>query len=153
MSFQGNVDLQKLLGWQGGTVSTRWYWLSGQDISAEHVGNVFTLSTIAGYPTVRANELWFQQNFLNDRISIRLGQLGADSKFDLSTYSAVFLNGTFSWSSYLSTNIPNGGPGYPMGAPGVRLALTPLNWVTFKGLPFKATSLPRTSIGTDSDGT
>ena len=137
MSFQGNVDLQKLLGWQGGTVSTRWYWLSGQDISAEHVGNVFTVSTIAGYPTVRANELWFQQNFLNDRISIRLGQLGADSEFDLSTYSAVFLNGTFSWSPYLSTNIPNGGPGYPMGAPGVRLALTPLDWVTYQGAAFQ----------------
>ena len=96
MSFQGNVDLQKLVGWQGASLSTRWYWLSGQDISAEHVGNIFTVSTIAGYPTVRANELWFQQNFLNDRISIRLGQLGADSEFDLSTYSAVFLNGTFS---------------------------------------------------------
>src|SRR5947208_3883881 len=66
MSFQGNVDLRKLVGLQGGTVSTRWYWLSGQDISAEHVGNILTVSTIAGYPTVRANELWFQQNFLND---------------------------------------------------------------------------------------
>ena len=137
MSFQGNVDLQKLVGWQGASLSTRWYWLSGQDISAEHVGNIFTVSTIAGYPTVRANELWFQQNFLNDRISIRLGQLGADSEFDLSTYSAVFLNGTFSWSPYISTNIPNGGPAYPMGAPGVRLALTPLNWVTYQGAAFQ----------------
>jgi hypothetical protein len=68
MSFQGNVDLHKLVGWQGASLSTRWYWLSGQDISAEHVGNIFTVSSIAGYPTLRANELWFQQNFLNDRI-------------------------------------------------------------------------------------
>ena len=34
MSLHGNVDLQKLVGWQGASVSTRWYWLSGQDISA-----------------------------------------------------------------------------------------------------------------------
>jgi hypothetical protein len=27
MSFQGNVDLQKLLGWQGASFSTQWYWL------------------------------------------------------------------------------------------------------------------------------
>ena len=47
MSFQANVDLQKLVGWQGASVSTRWYWLSGQDISAEHVGNIFAVSNIA----------------------------------------------------------------------------------------------------------
>ncbi len=137
MSFQGNVDLQKLVGWQGASVSTRWYWLSGQDISAKHVGNIFTVSNIAGFPTFRSNELWFQQNFLNDRISMRVGELGADSEFDLSTYSAVFLNGTFSWSPYLYTNIPNGGPGYPMGAPGLRLALMPVKWLTYQGAVFQ----------------
>jgi porin len=137
MTLQTNVDLQKLVGWQGASVSTRWYWLSGHDISAEHVGNIFTVSTIAGFPTVRSNELWFQQNFLSDRISIRVGQLGADSEFDLSTYSLVFLNGTFSWSPCLSTNIPNGGPAYPMAAPGIRLALTPLNWLTYQGAVFQ----------------
>jgi porin len=133
MSLQGNVDLQKLLGSQGASVSTRWYWLSGQDISAEHVGNIFTVSNIAGFPTFRMNELWFQQNFLNDRFSIRVGQLGADSEFDISTYSVVFLNATFSWSPYLSTNIPNGGPAYPLGAPGVQVALTPVNWLSYRG--------------------
>jgi porin len=137
MTLQANVDLQKLVGWQGGSVSTRWYWLSGQDISAEHVGNIFTVSNIAGFPTLRSNELWFQQNFLNNRISIRVGELAADSQFDLSTYSAVFLNGTFSWSPYLYTNIPNGGPGYPMGAPGVQVVLTPLNWLTYQGAVFQ----------------
>jgi porin len=137
MSLQENVDLQKLVGWQGASVSTRWYWLSGQDISAKHVGNIFTISSNAGFNTIRSNELWFQQNFLNDGISIRVGQLGADSEFDLSTYSAAFLNAAFSWSPYLYTNIPNGGPGYPMGAPGARLALTPVNWLTYQGAVFQ----------------
>ena len=137
MSFQGNVDLQKLLGWQGASFSTQWYWLSGQDISAEHVGNIFTISNIAGFPTVRMNELWFQQNFLSDRISIRVGQLGADSEFDLSTHSVVFLNGAFSWSPYLSNNIPNGGPAYPMGTPGIRLAFTLVNWLSYQGAVFQ----------------
>jgi len=137
LSLQGNVDLQTLLGWQGASVSTRWYWLTGQDISAEHVGNIFTVSNIAGFPTFRMNELWFQQNFLDDRISIRVGQLGADSEFDISTYSVVFLNAAFSWSPYLYTNIPNGGPGYPMGAPGVQVALTPANSLSYRGAIFQ----------------
>jgi len=135
MTLQGNVDLQKLVGWQGASVSTHWYWLSGQDISATNLGNnIFTVSNIAGFPTFRMSELWFQQNFLNDRISIRLGQLAADTQFAVPTYETVFLNGTFGWSPDIYTNIPNGGPAYPMGAPGVQLALTPLNWLTYQGL-------------------
>jgi porin len=138
MSLHGNLDLQKLVGWQGASVSTRWYWLSGQDISATNLGNnIFTVSNIAGFPTFRMNELWFQQNFLNDRISIRLGQLAADSQFGGSTYDSVFLNGTFGWSPDLYTNIRNGGPAYPMGAPGVQLALTPWNWLTYQGAVFQ----------------
>ena len=138
MTLQGNVDLQKLVGWQGASVSTRWYWLSGQDISATNLGNnIFTVSNIAGFPTFRMNELWFQQNFLSNRISIRLGQLAADSQFGVSTYETVFLNGTFAWSPDLYTNIPNGGPAYPMGAPGVQLALTPWNWLTYQGAVFQ----------------
>lgn len=138
MTLQGNVDLQKLVGWEGASVSTRWYWLSGQDISATNVGNnIFTVSNIAGFPTFRMNELWFQQNFMNDRISIRLGQLAADSQFGVSTYETVFLNGTFGWSPDLSTNVPNGGPGYPMGVPGGQLALTPVHWFTYQGAVFQ----------------
>lgn len=137
MSLQGNIDLQKLLGWTGASLFTRWYWLSGHDISAEYVGNIFTVSNIAGFPTFRMNELWFQQNFLSDRISVGVGQLGADSEFDLSTYSAFFLNSTFGWSPYLSKNIPNGGPSYPIGTPGVRVALTPVNWLTYQGAVFQ----------------
>jgi porin len=138
MTLQGNVDLQKLVGWQGASVSTRWYWLSGQDISATNLGNnIFTVSNIAGFPTFRMNELWFQQNFMNDRMSIRLGQLAADSQFGVSTYETVFLNGTFAWSPDLYTNIQNGGPAYPVGVPGVQLALTPWNWFTYQGAVFQ----------------
>ena len=138
MSLHGNVDLQKLVGWQGASVSTQWYWLSGQDISATNLGNnIFTISNIAGFNTFRMSELWFQQSFLSNRISIRLGQLAADSQFGVSTYETIFLNGTFAWSPDLYTNIPNGGPGYPMGAPGVQLTLTPWNWLTYQAAVFQ----------------
>ena len=92
------------------------------------------------------NELWFQQNFLGDRVSIRVGQLGADSEFALSTHSIVFLNATFGWSPYLSENIPNGGPAYPMGTPGIRLALMPVNWLSYQALSFRETLSPKMLI-------
>jgi porin len=137
MTLEGKIDLQKLLGWRGASLSTRWYWLSGKDISAEHVGNIFTVSNIAGFATIRMNELWFQQNFVDDRISIRVGQLGADSEFYVSTYAIVFLNAALSWSPSLFTNTPNGGPVYPMSTPAIHLALTPVNWLNYHGAIFQ----------------
>lgn len=142
--LQGNVDLRKLVGWLGASVSTRWYWLSGQDISMTNLGNnIFTVSNIAGFNTFRMSELWFQQDLLNNRLSIRVGQLAADTQFDTSTYNAVFLNGTFGWSPDLSTNIPNGGPAYPMAAPGVQVVLTPFNWLSYQGGAFQGNVFPQ----------
>jgi porin len=137
MTFQENIDLQKLVGWRGASFSTRWYWLSGQDLSTEYVGNIFTVSNIAGFHTVRMNELWFQQKFPGDQISIRAGQMGADSEFYVSTHSVIFLNGALSWSPTLFTNVPNGGPVYPMSAPGIRLEVTPVNWLSYRGAVFQ----------------
>ena len=137
MTFQGDIDLQKLLGLRGASFSTRWYWLSGQDLSDEHVGNIFTVSNIAGFHTVRMNELWFQQKFFGDRLSIRAGQMGADSEFYVSTNAIIFLNGALSWSPTLFTNMPNGGPVYPMSAPGIRLEVTPVNWLSYRGAVFQ----------------
>jgi porin len=137
MTLEGKIDLQKLLGWRGASFSTRWYWLSGQDISAEHVGNIFSASNISGYATIRMNELWLQQNFCGDRISIRVGELGADSEFYVSTYAIVFLNAALSWSPSLFTNTPNGGPVYPMSGPAIQLALTPVTWLNYHGAIFQ----------------
>ena len=113
------------------------HWLSGHNLTAEYVGNIFPVSDISGFPTLRMNELWFQQNFMNDRVSIRLGQLGADSEFYLSTHSIVFLNAALIWSPSLYTNVPNAGPVYPMGTPAIRLALKPVDWLTYQGAVFQ----------------
>ena len=81
-----------------------------------------------------------------------MGQLAADTQFDTSTYNTVFLNGTFGWSPDLSTNIPNGGPAYPMAAPGVQVALTPFNWLTYQGGVFQGNVFPQDVNQHDSDG-
>ncbi|MDD5199898.1 MAG: carbohydrate porin [Terrimicrobiaceae bacterium] len=132
LDFGTNIDFDKLVAWKGASFSTTWLWLSGRDASEDLVGNFLTVSNIAGFNTLRMLEMWFQQNLLDDKISIRLGQLTADSEFIISDYGATFINGTFGWPAFAYTNIPNGGPGYPMGAPGVRLAIHPVDWFTFQ---------------------
>lgn len=137
LDFGVNVDFDKLVGWEGASFSTTWLWLSGRDASEDLAGNFLTISNIAGFNTLRMLEMWFQQNLLNDALSIRIGQLTADSEFFISDYGALFINGTFGWPPAVYMNIPEGGPGYPMGAPGVRIALNPVDWFTFQTAAFQ----------------
>lgn len=137
LDFGATVDLDKLVGWQGASVSTTWIWLSGRDASEDLTGNFLTVSNIAGFNTLRMLELWFQQNLFDDKLSIRLGQLTADSEFIISDYGSFFLNGTFGWPAFSYTNLPEGGPGYPMGTLGLRVAYTPVDWVTVQSAVFQ----------------
>jgi porin len=137
LDFGGTVDLEKAIGWKGASMSTTWLWLSGRDAGADLTGNFLTISNIAGFNTLRMFELWFQQELFDDKLSIRFGQLSADSEFLISDYSGLFINGTFGWPAFASMNIPNGGPGYPMGTLGARLALTPVDWFTFQAAVFQ----------------
>jgi porin len=137
LDFGVSVDLEKAIGWTGASVSTKWLWLSGQDASEDLVGNLLTISNIAGFNTLRMLELWFQQNLLEDKISLRVGQIAADSEFVISDYAGLFLNATFGWPPFAYLNLPEGGPGYPMGTLGTRLALNPLDWFTFQAAAFQ----------------
>jgi porin len=143
LDFGATVDLAKLVGWQGASISTTWLWLSGRDASEDLVGNFLTISNIAGFNTLRMLELWFQQDFFlrgddgPPGLSIRVGQITADSEFVISDYGALFTNGTFGWPAFLYTNIPEGGPGYPMGTLGVRVAVNPWQWMTMQSAVFQ----------------
>lgn len=137
LQFGTDVDLEKLVGWDGASLSTTWLWLSGRDASEDLVGNFLTISNAAGFNTLRMFELWFQQNLFHDAVSLRVGQLAADSEFIISDYAGLFLNGTFGWPSFAYMNIPAGGPGYPMGTLGARLALQPVEWFTFMTAVFQ----------------
>ena len=143
LDFGATLDLEKLLGWKGASVSTRWLWLSGRDASEDLVGNFLTISNIAGFNTLRMGELWFQQDLFtrgDDRLpglSLRVGQMIADSEFVISDYGALFTNGTFGWPAFLYTNIPEGGPGYPMGTLFVRVAVNPWDWMTLQSAVFQ----------------
>ena len=143
LDFGATVDLEKLVGWKGASVSTTWLWLGGRDASGDLVGNFLTISNIAGFNTLRMLELWFQQDFFqrgeDERpgLSIRVGQFTADSEFVISEYGSLFTNATFGWPAFLYTNIPGGGPSYPMGTLGVRVAVNPWKWTTLQSAVFQ----------------
>lgn len=136
LSWGAHLDLERLAGWRGGSASTTWLWLSGEDASEELVGNLFTVSNIAGLPSVRLLEGWLQQCLFDDVLSVRIGQITADSEFAVSDAASLFLNSTFGWPGLLAIDVPEASPVYPMGALGARAAVEASEWLGLRSAVF-----------------
>jgi porin len=79
-------------------------------------------------------EAWYDQSFADGAVSLRLGQIRADTEFLTSTYGEseewggagmLFANASFGFPGIYGLALPGGGPAYPMATPGARLRLAP----------------------------
>jgi porin len=70
---------------------------------------------------LRLFALWLEQSLLRDRLSLRLGQIAADDEFFLAPSAAGLIDSGFGWASILAANQVQGGPVFPLAAPGTRL--------------------------------
>lgn len=120
-----DADLAKLAGWRGTMLHASAFQIHGYQLSENYLGNVMTVSNIEAHPTTRLYVLWLQKELSGGRASLRAGQLAADDEFLVSDTASIFINGTFGWAPIAAANITNGGPGYPLATPGVRLRLEP----------------------------
>lgn len=124
--FSMGLDTQKLFGWEGGTFNVSGYQIHGRGLSQNNLNN--NLNTVSSLEAPRGTllfELWYEQVFLDKKLAVRVGQLGADQEFMISQYGNLFLNHTFGWSTYPSVDLPSGGPAYPLATPGVRVKYAP----------------------------
>lgn len=137
LDYGVQLDLEKLIGWQGASVQTLWLWIHGNAIEESLQDDLLISSDLAGFETFRMLDLWFQQNLLDDRISLRVGQFTADTEFVRSAYSSLFLNRSLGWSAILAANLPGGGPSVPLATLGVRLAVQPADWLTLQSAIFQ----------------
>lgn len=131
LQFGTEIDLGKAIGLPGGRFKNTWFWLYGRNPS-NYVGDVNGVSGISGVPSFRCYELWYEQNVLEDSISLRGGLLGLDAEFCYTDTELLFLNGTFGMPALMTQNLANSGPQYPMATPGIRLAVKPVSWLTLR---------------------
>ena len=116
-----NTDLEKLIGWTGGSTHVRAFQIhKHRHNAADLVGSIADPSNIDATPTTRLFTAWFQQDF-GKFASIRVGQLAADDEFLVSTTAGGLINGTFGWAAMTASNLPSGGAAYPLATPGARL--------------------------------
>jgi porin len=137
-----DLDLGKLLKWPAATFHIDGYQISGRGLSQEAVGNLLTVSTIEALTSTRLHDLWLQQQFLDSKASLRIGQIGLDDEFYISQYSAIFVNSAFGCPDMLSTDLPSGGPCYPFAAPGARLRVSPTTSLSFSVAVFNGNPAP-----------
>ena len=122
-----SVDTAKALGLPGGAFNVSALHLQGRGLSADNLGNNLNVASgiEGGLRGTLLYELWYEQTLLNDRLSVRAGQLAVDREYLISTYSKLFLSNTFGWPTLPQLELPSGGPVFPLPAPGVRIRAVP----------------------------
>ena len=88
-----SADLEKMIGWKGLSFFANGYQIHGESITGESLGSLMPVSFIEATPSTRLFEMWFEQKLLDDKLSIRFGQIAADSEFILSDGGGAFING------------------------------------------------------------
>lgn len=132
------LDLRPRFGWPG-VIRADALQIHGRGLAANNIGNLDTVSNIEARATTRLRELWYEQD-IGDWLHLRIGEQSADREFLVSSTAQVLVNGTFGWPTLPATDLPAGGPAYPLGTPAVRLRLDAggaLAWYTgaFNGNP------------------
>jgi porin len=137
-----NLDLEKLAKWPDATFYIDGYWISGRGLSRNAVGNLLAVSSIEALASTRLHDMWFQQEFLDHQVSLRVGQIALDDEFYISQYSAGFVNSTFGCPDIWSTDLPSGGACYPFAAPGARFRVAPTSNLTLSAAVFNGNPAP-----------
>lgn len=133
LDFGLDLDLEKLARWPG-QFHANGYWTHGPSPTAKYVGDLQGVSNLDAWDTVRLDEIWYQHDFWEDRISLKIGQHAADKEFIISEYSALFLNGAFGWPSFIGANAAT--PAFPLSTLGARLRIEPVKSLYFQAAVF-----------------
>jgi porin len=117
--FQLNADLDKLANWKDLTFYANAFQIYNTGrIRRDYAGGMNTIAAIEAAATTRLSELWMERSFLGGAATLRFGQLAADAEFFYSDLSQIFLQSD--WPTITASNLPSGGPAYPLSAIGAR---------------------------------
>jgi len=95
---QLDIDLEKLLGWDGASFRVSMLQGHGPALSNGWVGNLMNVSSIVAIPpATRLYNAWLQQNLFGNLLSVRVGVMNVDAEFITSVTASLFLNSSFGW--------------------------------------------------------
>ena len=115
-----NADLGGLAGLDGWYLYGSVFQIHGRSVGNDLVGDLQTVSNIDATRATKLYNLWVTRDFLDGRLNVRIGQEGANDEMMISPQAQLFLNSSFGYPALLATNLPSGGPNYPIAAPMTR---------------------------------
>lgn len=116
-----DIDLEKLAGLNKLTFHANMFQIHGDGLSRNNLQNFFVVSGIEALPSTRLYEAYFEKQWGEKKVSLKIGQLAADSEFFNTKYTDVFTNASMGWPAITSLDLPSGGPSPPLAAMGARL--------------------------------
>ncbi|NRO99305.1 carbohydrate porin [Paraburkholderia sp. NMBU_R16] len=139
--FGLNADTDKAFGLKGGTFFVDALQIHGHGITASRLNSLQAASGAEAEATTRLWELWYQQA-LGDNFDVKIGQQSLDQEFIVSQYASTFANATFGWPVLAATDLPAGGPAYPLSSFGLRARFKPNTSTTILGGIFDGNPAP-----------
>lgn len=124
LEVAASLDLDRLAGMREWTAFANGFWIDNTGrVRRDLVGGLNTVAAIEAVPAVRLSELWVERRIAALGLSLRVGQLAADTEFFFAATSAPLLQSD--WATIAAVNLPSGGPAYPLATPGARLKWDP----------------------------
>ena len=139
------MDTEKAFGLKGGTLNASGLQYWGGNLSTDNLMVLQTLTDIEAPVGVRLWELWYQQKFC-DKFDLKIGEQSLDEEFTIApTANTVFINSVSGWPALPASNLPGGGPAYPLAGLGIRARARLTDSVTVLAGVFNGSPIPRDS--------
>ncbi len=129
-TLTARVDTAQAGAWQGGSFNVSALDIHGHQLSPKTIGSLQTASGIEAIGGPRLWELWYEQKLGGGAdkapyrgLSVRVGQQSLDQEFMVSQYATAFVGTAFGWPALPSSDLPAGGPAYPLSGLGARVRL------------------------------
>ena len=125
-NFTVDLEFQSkpLFGYEGGTLSIIGLDRNGNNLTAQHIGNQFTVQQVYGGTGFIFYCLAYNQRFLDDKVSFKFGRMSAGDDFASSPFYWLYMNNGIDGNPQ-SLPVNNKFSTYPWGVWGARLrALT-----------------------------
>ncbi len=123
-----SLDMEKLVNWKGASFSFYGLGIHGGSPS-NHAGDLQALSNIDGPDVWELLEAWYQQNFLDDRLSFLFGLHDVNSEFDVIETGGLFINSSHGIGPDFSQSGQNGPSIIPATSLAARVRGNPLDYL------------------------
>ncbi len=123
------LELEKLVGWKGGSFTVSGFAAYGADFSTKYVGDFNVISNLFSETDFNIFNLFLSQSFGDDLVLMKAGQIAVDDDFMAAETANYFLNGEFGALPTASGNMA--APIYPLAAPGLHVRVNPSEKLSF----------------------